>query len=56
MLHLENIEIDMEDEAIILGDHSGDTRCREIFWPLIMSSRLKVACWNVQGLKTLESK
>ena len=31
MLHLENIEIDMEDEVIILGDPSGDTRGREIF-------------------------
>ena len=37
--------------SIILGDPSGDTRGREIFWPLIMSSRLKGACWNVQGLK-----
>ena len=41
----------MKDEVIILGDPSGDIRGREIFWPLIMSSRLKVACWNVQGLK-----
>ena len=47
MLHLENIELDMEDEVIILGDPSG----REIFWPLIVSSRSKVGCWNVQGLK-----
>ena len=41
---------DMKDEVIILGDPSGDIRGREIFWPLIMSSRLKVICWNVQGL------
>ena len=41
----------MEDEVIILGDPSGDTRGREIFWPLIVSSRSKVGCWNVQGLK-----